>query len=369
MFSKRQRELVRYIWQEGSISRSEISRLAQIRPNTVGTLIADLMDQGVLRECEAVPSEGGRPRMPLEIDPVQRHVAGLSICPGIITGAVLNLRGQLVGEMFSESITAPEEVIEKAAKTLKRIISPKTLGVGLTVTGFVDTASHSLLFSSAVPGQRAVSLQPVFSVAGDLPVIVDNDMHAMAADWLLTHRIRSSHDVLVVKIGDGSLGAAMLVDGKPSRGCVNSANELGHMRFFVDTDNCYCGHTGCLERICSTRFLASQKSSETGTLQEQAQRFTPENIPLMTIIKYLSMGIANAVNFVRPHRLVLANELAGCPGFIDELIRATRGAVLPELVDRVDIEIWGQLASCRAESGGWLALAGLYCDGWGEESE
>ncbi len=63
MFSNRQRELVRYIWQEGSISRSEISRLAQIRPNTVGTLIADLMELGVLRECEAVPSQGGRPRL------------------------------------------------------------------------------------------------------------------------------------------------------------------------------------------------------------------------------------------------------------------------------------------------------------------
>jgi len=154
------------------------------------------------------------------------------------------------------------------------------------------------------------------------------------------------------------------VDGKPVRGCVNSANELGHTRFFVETDKCYCGHTGCLERICSTKFIALQKPVETGTLCEQAQRYTPANEPLQKIIKYLSMGIANAVNFTRPHRLVLANELTGCPVFMDELIRSIRAAILPELVDRVQVELWGQLASCRAESGGWLALAGLYCDGW-----
>ena len=88
---------------------------------------------------------------------------------------------------------------------------------------------------------------------------------------------------------------------------------------------------------------------------------------LETILKYLSCGLANIVNFVRPHRLVLVSPLTRSPAFSDALIRMIRGGVLAELADRVKIDFWDEPAAGSAETAGWLALADLFFGGWGAE--
>ena len=82
------------------------------------------------------------------------------------------------------------------------------------------------------------------------------------------------------------------------------------------------------------------------------------------MLKYIAMGIANAINFVRPDRLVLVSPLMRYAPFADALQRAIRSLVLIELADRVRIDLWDQPAARSAETAGWLALASLYCEGW-----
>jgi predicted NBD/HSP70 family sugar kinase len=164
-----------------------------------------------------------------------------------------------------------------------------------------------------------------------------------------------------------------LVDGRPNRGCATGANELGHMRFFVDTETCYCGHPGCLERICSTEFLR-RRGVTSGTLFEHAARYGTEaartngNVAadraIDEVLEHVSAGLANAVNFIRPNRLVLTSELTRYPAFTDALLRSIRGRLLHELVKRVRIDQWDQVDSHSAETAGWLALASLYREGW-----
>ena len=74
--------------------------------------------------------------------------------------------------------------------------------------------------------------------------------------------------------------------------------------------------------------------------------------------------MANAVNFIRPNRLVLTSELTRYPAFIDALLRSVRSRLLPELVKRVRVDQWDQADSHSAETAGWLALASLYREGW-----
>jgi predicted NBD/HSP70 family sugar kinase len=145
------------------------------------------------------------------------------------------------------------------------------------------------------------------------------------------------------------------------------------VRFFVDTEVCYCGHPGCLERIVSTEFLR-RRGVASGTLMEHAARFGSEGERINgnaaaakamgEVVDYLSAGLANAVNFIRPNRLVLASEMTRFPAFSDALLRATRARLLGQLVERVRIDLWDQVDSHSAETAGWLALASLYREGW-----
>jgi predicted NBD/HSP70 family sugar kinase len=378
MLDARQREIVRTLWEQGRLSRWELHQRTGLTPNNVGSVAEVLLRMGVLREGVAEPVGAGRPRVPLEIDPTRRHVIGLAIGPGRVEACRVGLRGQPIGSPVGRVVEDPAKVIPSAVSVLKKILSSDATGIGLSSTGFVDAEEHALLLSSALPGKPGASLQPIYQAAGDLPVVLENDMHALAARWLLTHRA-AGQDVLLVLVGDGRLGAAMLIDGRPNRGCATGANDLGHCRFFVDTEKCFCGHIGCLERIVSSEFLARQNGHVQGPkpvpappdlLMQRVGAYgggSGEDPALDLVLQYLSCGLANAINFVRPHRLVIVSPLTRSPAFADALLRQIRSGALTELADRVKIDFWDEPAAGSAETAGWLALANLFFGGWGAE--
>lgn len=374
-FTQEQRSVLHHLWRSGAQSRSGLHELTGVAPNRVGAAATGLLEQGLVRECQARPSSGGRPRVPLEIDPAQRHVIGLTLWPGLASVARLNLQGSLLGKPLARPVTGgTETLVNAAASLLQKVHAPQAVGIGVSMPGFYDPATRKTLAGMMTSHDQPVSLAPLFDRADRLPLTVENDMHALGARWLLTHRADAGQDVLLVNIGDGALGAAVLVAGRPSRGCVSSANELGHMRYLADTPRCYCGQTGCLERIFSTEYLrmidddtpSTPPDTRDDTLMQRSARYDqqPDDPPLETLYAYLANGIVNVVNFIRPHRLVIVSELIRYPAACDLLTRSIRARLLGELVHRVRFDLWDQPLGNPAETAAWLALANLYYDGW-----
>jgi predicted NBD/HSP70 family sugar kinase len=363
LLNTRQREMIQHLWREGFLSRSELTGRMGLSANSVGTVANGLIELGVLAEQEPRPSSGGRPRVPLGLDATRCQVAGLNIRPGMVGAARLNLAGNLVGRSIEKKVTDPARLASAAASVLEQVIGPETLAVGLAAPGFVDPAARSILFSAASEGHRCIALGELDRVVAHRPLLIENDMHALSARWLLTHRAVEAEDILLVYVNDGSMGAAVMIDGRPNRGSVRGGNELGHMRFPIETEACYCGHTGCLERICSTSYLASRGSSL--AIHDAAAQFGQTDDPVVAeMFDHLAAGIANATNFIRPHRLVLVSPWIRFPLFTSELTRAIRTRLLYELSDRVRLELWDRPVSSLAETAGWLGIAGLFCDGW-----
>ena len=360
----RQRSILQAIWRAGRLSRRDLHELTGIRPNTVGSDAALLLKEGILRECTTKSLGRGRPRVPLEIDPARRHVIGIAIRPGHVEVGRLNLLGHLLDTPVAHSAQQPGAMIANTCELLEERMDDNTLGIGLSTPGFVDPVKRTILFSAMTARGGAVSLKPAFDCAGKLPVVLENDMHALAARWLLTHQHEQDEDVLLVYFEDGQLGSALLIGGRPNRGCVTGANELGHTRLPVDTEICFCGHPGCLERICSTPFLHRIGGGKTGTLMERAAHFNGSDEPLRQVIDYLATGFANAVNFTRVNRLVLVSDLTRHTAFTKRLTQSIRDRVLGEILERVRIDVWEQPAARSAETAGWLALASLYYEGW-----
>ncbi len=368
----RQREFLRLIWRENRLSRWELHQRTGVNPNAVGVEAATLLEMGVLREAAPEPVGQGRPRVPLEIDTAARDVVGLAISPGQVDVARLNLRGQLMGAVNSKTVGDVNELVPTAQRLIKAEVRDQTLAIGISSPGFLDAEKRAILFSSAVRMHEPMDVEGLFEPANGRPIVFENDMHALAVRWLLTHQAEQTQDVLLVYIGDGRLGAALLVDGRPNRGCLIGANELGHTRFFVEVEKCYCGQVGCLERICSTAFLTAGANGKPwsgadrrpGAMFERIGRYDGSDQRLEEMLKYLACALSNAVNFVRPNRLVLVSELTRYATFNDQLLREIRAGILFELVDRVRIDVWDQPGAVSAETAGWLALAGLYQEGW-----
>ena len=82
------------------------------------------------------------------------------------------------------------------------------------------------------------------------------------------------------------------------------------------------------------------------------------------MIDLLSIGLANCVNFVRPHRVVLVSPFTRYGQFIESLMKAVRSRLMWALTDRVAFHYWDQGANSPGEAAGWLALAAVYYPNW-----
>ncbi len=360
-----QRDILRLLRREGALSRWQLHQRTGLRPNSVGQQVARLIHAGLVAEQAAAAEGRGRPRVPLVIDPQRRHVIGLALRPGQVEAVRLNLQGQPLGLRQVQKLDQPTAPLPALRKALKPLLNEQTWAVACAIPGFFDPAGGRILLSSAVAAGGTPAIAPLQAMIEPRPLALDNDMHALAARWLLTFQQPPEEDVLLVYLDDGQLGAAMLVGGAPNRGCLVGGNELGHTRLPVATERCYCGHTGCLERICSTAFLQQRgRGSKSITLAQAVAGYGGKDARLDLMLELLATGLANVVNFMRPHRLVLVSEFTRSPRFADALVRQVRGKLLSELAGRVRLDLWDQPQAQSAETAGWLALAGLYFPDW-----
>jgi glucokinase len=83
-----------------------------------------------------------------------------------------------------------------------------------------------------------------------LPVVVENDATAAAWGEKLYGAAKDSDDFLMITIGTGIGGGAVL-GGKLYRGHQGFASEFGHMTIDSNGPACACGQRGCLEALAS----------------------------------------------------------------------------------------------------------------------
>lgn len=356
----RQSQVLTLIRRNGPLSRRELHERTRLRPNTIGQITGVMLDEGLLREGQPQSDGRGRPRQPLEIDASRRRVVGLSFEPGKVSLCRLNLHGRREGAIVERQVRQGTQMIEIGAKLVADACDRQTLAIGVAATGFIDPDSRSILTSSATMRHSPTPLDPIYAAAGKCPVLLENDMHARAFHWLLSQNQNPGEDVLLIELRDGAVGAALLIDGHPNRGCIIAGNELGHTRLPVETEMCYCGQVGCLERICSSDFLARLSGSANANLYERLARFYPGDKIVEEIAGHLAMGIGNAINFIRPNRVLLTGNVAEALPFCNELLSRIRRFLLAPLVDRVRIDIWDAPAIAMPEAAGWVALAAIY---------
>lgn len=337
-------------------SRSDLHRLMNCRKNTIGTDIASLIEMGLLRETQFNALPRGRPSLHLEIDTDSRHVLGLAILPGTISCGRYNLLGKSLESPVSVNVNDPKRILVTTRKLIKQMQDERTLMTGLSIPGMFDQNRRKILSSSAWPGGQQVSLQTLAKLTHDR-LAVDNTTNALGTRWLLEHAQAADHDHLLILLCDGILGATLLINGRPIPGCIVCSNELGHTRLPVNTPCCYCGHTGCLERIFSTQYfnqLGGQGKLATALTQDKSEN------ALEQITAYLSMGLANAANFCRPSHLTIMTDMPGTQPYLNTLMDLIKKQMIRDFANHIQMHHWIEPGAQPSADGAALALATIY---------
>ncbi len=253
----------------GPASRADLARALNVSPALMTQLTKDLLAEGLLQELDHSPSQGGRPARMLGLVTSAGRAIGVKVVADHVAFVDVGIDGTVV-RSASEPIDASSSTfLADLTVLLRRFIAgggtAPLLGIGVAVPGSVDRQAKGLVDSTQL-GWQQVPLGSTLQRELNLPVLVENNVNALAIAERLYGVGRLHENFLVVTIGTG-VGAGIVVDGVVLRGSRGGAGEIGHVPVAQDGPLCSCGNHGCLESIIGEAALL-RAARERGVIGE-----------------------------------------------------------------------------------------------------
>jgi predicted NBD/HSP70 family sugar kinase len=231
--------------------------------NSVGSAVAELVDQKLVVE---EPMQGGGPGRPvgmLSVNPAAGRVFGVDLGGRRALATVADLAGGTLAKVRCDVEPRPDRsailsmLTEIVAQSCGEAdISPKELlGLGVGVRGIADTRTGTVVDWPNTPewadAWRGWKLgHALVERLGIMPVVVEDSVRAMGVTAYRNGSARGRQNLLYVYLGEG-IGSCLIADGKPYRGSYGIAGELGHVPVSEHGPWCHCGNQGCLEVMAS----------------------------------------------------------------------------------------------------------------------
>ncbi|MGW5354095.1 ROK family transcriptional regulator [Streptomyces sp. NPDC004031] len=323
--------LLRHLYFEGPLSRQELGRDTGLSAGSISNVVGELIADGMVEEAGAVESDGGRPRMLLQVAPGYGYVVGVDVGETRVRVELFDLAlterasadlplsdsGHDVDHVVSLALQGIAGVVREAG-----IDDSEVLGVGIGVPGIVAHNAtpdalpgdgEGIVVHGQTIGWDAVPLGRLLRAGTTLPLFIDNGAKTLGQAEMWFGAGRGSDNVVIALIGSG-VGACVVTNGKPYHGASSSAGEWGHTTLRVGGRTCRCGSRGCLEAYVGAEALLGRWPAAPRDVSEEtalaallaAADTDPEADALLAeAAEYLGAGIADLINLFNPHRIVL----------------------------------------------------------------
>ncbi len=252
---------------EPNLSRRELVDRLGLGGATVTTQVRRLLDMGFLRELPAQSSGAGRPRVPLEVNPDVGFLVGVSVerlsmvvAAVRVDGTVLEVRRHALDT--TDASSAGASVGRAAQALIDQYPSIDCWGVGVALSGVVRERQGNVLFS-VVHGWQSVPFRNFVAEHVSVPVMLANDIHALAHRELSRPGVRNPDDFLLVSVGVG-VGMALVRAHQVVPGARGASTEIGHVSVDPMGPLCGCGNRGCIQALVGGEELAGAASRMVG---------------------------------------------------------------------------------------------------------
>ena len=122
------------------------------------------------------------------------------------------------------------------------------VGVGIGVPAPVDSATGMVSVGGVMRGWDDTHLGQTLAKRVGCPVAVDNEANLGALAESTLGASRNHRDSAFV-LASHTIGAGLVIGGKPHRGYAGLAGEIGHVQVDPQGLICSCGNRGCLDTI------------------------------------------------------------------------------------------------------------------------
>jgi predicted NBD/HSP70 family sugar kinase len=319
--------LLGQVHHDGELTRAELTQRLSLSRSTIGALVADLTELGLVDE--RVPNGGeraGRPSHVVGPRPdgpyaiaVDIDVTHLTIAAVGIGGHVLSRKTLTMEQAPSPPDLVARHIVASAAEMGAHVgAGAWPVGIGVSVPGTVDRRSGTVEFAPNLQwrheefGAMLAALAPP-----GLPVVVGNDADLAVIAEHLRGSARDCDDVVYL-IGRIGVGAGIIANGSPLRGYGGHAGEVGHNVVDVSGPPCHCGKRGCVETyVGENALLALAGRPEPATAQSVAAVFADAHAgnerataAVRAVAEALGRTIASLVNVLNPERVLMGGSFA-----------------------------------------------------------
>ncbi len=365
--SLNQSAVISAIHRHGRISRTDLAAELRLSPAAITALTAPFLEEGLVVEAEVgtSPSVGRKPIL-LGINYDHAHVFGVKVMNHAVVAALTNLNAEVVAlheqalpdtreRTVVESVVAATAALRKLAEGA----AVRPLGLGVSVPGVVDhlagTIRHSQLF-----GWEQVPLAELLGAELGLPVLVENDVNALAAAHAWFGHGRDHEAFLVLTLGRG-VGLGIVVNGSVYRGPRGGAGEFGHTVCAPLAPRVMDPAPTTLESRVSDGALAAQASrllgrevgaEELGALADAGEQVIVDL--LADAGDCLGVALSTLVNVFAPSLVILGGEgLRASPYLLPRAQATLSELAFGDLADGMELVLdsWGDDGWARGAAG------------------
>jgi predicted NBD/HSP70 family sugar kinase len=266
-------ELARTVLVRGPVSRGELARELKLSVASLTRLSKPLLDAGLLVEGELV-ADGtvGRPVRLVDIRSESSHFLGVKVTGSFLQAVVTDLRATIVAQQSLELADTAVATVVDGVKDLALDLGARAdvslAGVGVSLGGQV--LANGVVHRAPFLEWQEVPLGRLLAEALSLPVVVDNDVSALAAAEQWFGAGRTAEDFAVITVGAG-VGYGLVMRGQVMRTVDTGLGLGGHIPLDPNGPLCMDGHRGCSTAMLSIASLCAQISASLGTAVDYGQ--------------------------------------------------------------------------------------------------
>jgi predicted NBD/HSP70 family sugar kinase len=329
-------------------SRADLARLTGLTRTSVGDLVGTLIHEGLIEEVGRGRSSGGKSPILLRVAPDGRHVIGLDLGEAQFSGAVVNLRGEILRSIHlpleGRNGDAAFELVLQLVDALRADDRSPLLGIGVGAPGIIDTSTGTVRWSVNL-NWAELRLGPLLEERFGVPVVVANDSHAAALAELTFFRRPRPNNLIVIKVGRG-VGAGIILNGQLFQGDGHAAGEFGHVSMGGGDVPCRCGRAGCIETMTGMRALVDAAGAVEPSITDEGSLLAAflADAPgigriVLAAARELGVAIGWLIGVLNVHHVLLVGPVAGFgDDWLAEVRRSARSSVLALLARDTQVE-------------------------------